>query len=287
MNATRPRIRAGARRAARGARRAPCPRACPRGSARRRARRAARGTRTSCADGPPAGRACSSRTRTGSRRRATARTSPSGAGRAGTPSTPRGRAAARAAMLYEVSAPKRSVSGEKSSASAGTLVVHVRFSPSGAQIACVTNGFSPCRIACGHQAKSQTKMCGIGAGADVGLAARAQGDAQPEDQEGGEGVHAEGDGAARPAAHRAGMEPARTHRRPSYGSAWTGSAVGRRDRSGARNRDGEGRVVVLGPDVARARGDRGGQLVVAGRRRLHLEADRAWSRRRAGSRAGR
>ena len=56
--------------------------------------------------------------------------------------------------------PTRSVSGAKSSARPGTVVAHVRLTPSGAQTACVTNGFCPWRIACGHQANDQMKICG-------------------------------------------------------------------------------------------------------------------------------
>ena len=65
-----------------------------------------------------------------------------------------------AATLYEVKAPAVSVSGEKSNARPGTAVAQVRLTPLGAQTACVTNGFSPCRIACGNQAKAQMKTSG-------------------------------------------------------------------------------------------------------------------------------
>src|SRR5262249_25730893 len=61
-----------------------------------------------------------------------------------------------AATLYERTGPAASVSGAKARASAGVVTAHARFSPLGAQIACETNGFSPWRIACGHQAKAQT-----------------------------------------------------------------------------------------------------------------------------------
>ncbi len=62
------------------------------------------------------------------------------------------------ATLYARVAPKTSVIGAKTSASPGTLVAHARSKPPGAQIACVTKGFSPCRIACGHHANDQMKI---------------------------------------------------------------------------------------------------------------------------------
>src|SRR5271170_4062880 len=64
------------------------------------------------------------------------------------------------ATLYAKTAPKASVSGAKTSASPGTLVAQARLKPPGAQITWVTNGFSPCRIACGHHANDQMKIWG-------------------------------------------------------------------------------------------------------------------------------
>jgi len=72
-----------------------------------------------------------------------------------------------AATLYDATGPTASVSGENSNARPGTVVVQARLTPSGAQTACVTNGFSPCRSACGHQANAQMKTLGIRTGADI------------------------------------------------------------------------------------------------------------------------
>ena len=64
------------------------------------------------------------------------------------------------AALYARIAPKTSVSGANATARAGTLVAQARLMPDGAHTSRVTNGFSPCSNACGHQAKDQTKICG-------------------------------------------------------------------------------------------------------------------------------
>ena len=68
------------------------------------------------------------------------------------------------ATLYETTGPARSVRGANAIERPGTVVVHVRLTPLGAQIACVTNGFSPCKIACGHHANAQMKICGSSPG---------------------------------------------------------------------------------------------------------------------------
>ena len=39
-------------------------------------------------------------------------------------------------------------------------MAHARLKPSGAKIAWVKIGSVPCRIACGHQANDQMKICG-------------------------------------------------------------------------------------------------------------------------------
>jgi hypothetical protein len=52
--------------------------------------------------------------------------------------------------------PARSVTGAAARASAGTAAVHARLNPVTGHIACVTNGFSPFRIACGYQPRDQT-----------------------------------------------------------------------------------------------------------------------------------
>ncbi len=65
-----------------------------------------------------------------------------------------------AATSYDVTGPATTVSGAKSNASPGIVVVQARLTPVGAQTARVTNGFRPCAIACGHHANAQMKTCG-------------------------------------------------------------------------------------------------------------------------------
>src|SRR6185437_5215532 len=64
------------------------------------------------------------------------------------------------ATLYAATGPAASVTGAKTTASAGIEETHVRSRPPGGQTAWVTTGFCQCRTACGHQASDQTKICG-------------------------------------------------------------------------------------------------------------------------------
>ncbi len=54
--------------------------------------------------------------------------------------------------------PMAAVSGQASSDGPGMELVQARFQPSGAKTRFVSSGWSPCSIACGHQASDQAKL---------------------------------------------------------------------------------------------------------------------------------
>ena len=54
--------------------------------------------------------------------------------------------------------PMAAVIGQASSDGPGMELVQARFQPSGANTRFVSSGWSPCSIACGHQASDQVKL---------------------------------------------------------------------------------------------------------------------------------
>ena len=84
------------------------------------------------------------------------------------------------ATLNAATGPASSVIGETSAAIAGTELVHMRFAPPGAQIAWLTNGFSPVQDGMRPPGESPDEELRVGAVAGIARAARLE-QRQPEE----------------------------------------------------------------------------------------------------------